>query len=1023
VAGRSRGAAGRGRRRRRSGKAREDANREAQLTRLQGLSALALANLGTRPDTYSLLSVEAFKGLDDLGAASNQSRGTLLTALDASRGIGQRLHGHSDDINSVAYGSDGTLLATASDDGTVGLWQPGAEGAWSKAGNIPPADPEEPVWISYVAIQPESSLVAVGDGYGGLTLWDASDPASPQQLEFFAPGENAFQVTGIAFNGAGLMAVAYDDGTVDLFSTSPDGADPVSSVSLGNYVDNIAFSPDGTTLAAGSSGTVGLWNVEDPAFPYIMGTTTKPHPDYDPWVGGIAFTPDGATMAVGYGDGWTVLWNVSNAFNPSQIGSPLRASLDDLNYIWTVAISEDSVLAAGFKDGTLALWDISDPTFPSMIGQPLKGHPNTIFGLAFSPDGETLASGSRDRTAVLWDVASARTTGQPLEGHLAWVQSVAFSPDGELLASGSGDTSIGLWDPATGQPAGDPLMGQANYIYSMAFSPDGETLASASCGQTDDQDNCTQGEILLWDTATRTQRGEPLAGHTDWVNSLAFSPDGKTLASGSDDATVMLWDVASGEPIGQPLEGHTGWVSSVAFSPDGKTLASAGDGNVILWDPASGEMLGELSGHTKTVRALAFSPDGATLASGAADGTIILWDVAERARLGEHLSGRFSTVLGLAFSPDGSTLASANNDQTVILWDPQTRQMIGQPLLGHTAAVNSVAFSPDGSRLASGADDNRVILWDLDSQDWIDTLCRRVGRNFRPSEWAQYFPDEEYRLTCPEWPAGTSLSTDVLPVGVEDGSGGASTAPTPLPEVGAGAPEATAAPVTEPVDASEMDALIQSARILVYEDTIQEGLWVEQALNEAGYSPEYVHDSIGQFKDALTSGETWDLIIVAAESHSAISGEFWTYIKEHLDAGAAVIIETWAIDLQGEGQIKPILEACGAEFQEDYDKAGPLDWYLPESEFFTTPNQVDEFSRAARYWSFQAGDLMRSSGAGDAVLLAGTRPDGADSAVITNCYDGRMILQTFSNHDYPQDQITPLWQNYVYNTLSHHFSP
>jgi hypothetical protein len=227
----------------------------------------------------------------------------------------------------------------------------------------------------------------------------------------------------------------------------------------------------------------------------------------------------------------------------------------------------------------------------------------------------------------------------------------------------------------------------------------------------------------------------------------------------------------------------------------------------------------------------------------------------------------------------------------------------------------------------------------------------------------------------------------------------------------------------EPPPAADLDALIQSARILVYENTTTEVAWVEAALNEAGYSPVYVHDSLGRFEEELTSGESWDLIIVAAESHAAAAGGFWTSLKEHADQGAAVIVETWAIDLQGEGQIKPLLEACGAEFQADLERPLPLAWYQPESEFFTSPNQVEPLAETNRYWTFQAGDLMRTGGTGDAVALAGTNPDAADSAVILNCYGGRMILQTFSNHDYPREQIAPLWQNYVYNTLKHHFAP
>jgi hypothetical protein len=171
------------------------------------------------------------------------------------------------------------------------------------------------------------------------------------------------------------------------------------------------------------------------------------------------------------------------------------------------------------------------------------------------------------------------------------------------------------------------LYDHSSSVSSVAFSPDGQTLASGSCGKKEDID-CTQGVIILWDVASGQPIGQPLAGHSDPVFSVAFSPDGKTLASGSYDQTIILWDVASGQPIGQPLAGHSSWVYSVAFSPDGKTLAS-----------------------------------------GSSDNTILLWDVARRQRIGQPLTGHFGTVVSVAFSPDGKTLASGGEDKTIILWD------------------------------------------------------------------------------------------------------------------------------------------------------------------------------------------------------------------------------------------------------------------------------------------------------------------------------------------------------------------
>ncbi|OHV36762.1 serine/threonine protein kinase [Parafrankia soli] len=297
------------------------------------------------------------------------------------------------------------------------------------------------------------------------------------------------------------------------------------------------------------------------------------------------------------------------------------------------------------------------------------------------------------------------------------------------LAIAAGPRSGSPTAPTRPTPLGQPLTGHTDWVGPVAFSPDGRTLASGSADHT----------VRLLDLTDRTRPtplGQPLTGPTDWVLSGAFSLDGRTLATGGADHTVRLWDLTDRThltPLGQPLTGHTNWVLSVAFSPDGRTLASGStDRTVRLWDltdRAHPAPLGQpLTGPTNWVGSVVFSPDGRTLATGGADTTVRLWDVTDRAHpvpLGQPLTGPTSAVGSVVFSPDGRTLASGSADRTVRLWDVTDRAHpvpLGQPLIGHTDRVLSVVFSPDGRTLATGGADTTVRLWDVTDRAHLTPL-------------------------------------------------------------------------------------------------------------------------------------------------------------------------------------------------------------------------------------------------------------------------------------------------------------
>ena len=277
-------------------------------------------------------------------------------------------------------------------------------------------------------------------------------------------------------------------------------------------------------------------------------------------------------------------------------------------------------------------------------------------------------------------------------------------PPGDLLPI-TDDTALRIGTVAQ-------LAGHSNAVSSVAFSPDGELLASGSL----------DGRVYLWDVASGDERAI-YEIDTNRVNSVAFSRDGRLLAAGGNSPSVHLWEVSSDGSF-PPLSGPGGAVRSVAFSPSGSLLAAGSDdSNVYLWNTSSGELMATLSGHSSYVTGVAFNADGSILASGSEDDTVRLWKVPGGALLGV-LQGHSANVTGLAFSPDGVQLASAGSDRVIRVWNVASRRQVGT-LSGHTENANSVAFSPDGSLIVSagsGIDDNTLRLWDAEALTQVQVL-------------------------------------------------------------------------------------------------------------------------------------------------------------------------------------------------------------------------------------------------------------------------------------------------------------
>jgi len=239
-------------------------------------------------------------------------------------------------------------------------------------------------------------------------------------------------------------------------------------------------------------------------------------------------------------------------------------------------------------------------------------------------------------------------------------------------------------------------------------------------------------------------------------------------------------------------------------------------------------------------------------------------------------------------------------------------------------------------------------------------------------------------------------------------------------------PQPTAQPPAEvqATPTADIESLIRSANVLVYENTDEYGIgmWIQDALDGMGIKYTQTGSYSGRFMEYLNSGTKYDLIIVGAEAKDRISGEFWDVINTRLTRDkAALIAEIWYLDTESNGPIGKILGGCGIRFRKDYSLADSIYWWDSTHPIFNEPNTVLPLLHYNRYWENQTGDQIRLGGSGDAVMLAGLSAKPSDEGVLATCYDGRVIIQTFSDHDYNQEDILPLWENYIHYTLKNHF--